>query len=355
MTTDDNRKLTPKPLLRDELATTLRGLIEEQRSDQLVRIEPERDLAARLKVSRISLRAAITTLVDEGLLLRKQGSGTYILPVPSPQMVDLIAAPDIKPQDPFYSEFFAEFSRYLAEHSMHLRLLHPDQLPTCSTPNPLIVVGRMDDRLIRTLRATHSRAIATESYPDAVGICQLCFDDYQIGVEAASVLVERGHRRVVHLAGPPIYSSALKRRQGFVDRLKALKFDAEVIEGKMNWESGYELGKQAARLASGRKAATAVFAANDWMALGLMQRLREEGLQVPDRVSVIGCDDIQLAREVKPHLSTFKWDMAYLIRELFLLFTSMGEDRGAAHKKVLLPAQFVERDSLRVISSQLIA
>ncbi|HUZ18216.1 MAG TPA: substrate-binding domain-containing protein [Spirochaetia bacterium] len=347
MSTD--RLLPTRPYLRDEIIAILRELIDRQRCDRLVRIEAERELAARLSVSRLSLRAAVKTLVDEGLLLRKRGSGTYIVPVPASQIVDLIAAPDIKPQDPFYSEFLSELSRYLAEQSLHLRMLHPAQLPAASTSNPLIIVGLIEDRLIRSLRATHGRVIATQSYPDAVEISQICFDDYQIGVEAASILFDRGHRRIAHLAGPAIYPSALKRCQGFTDRLKALGVEPDVIEGKMNWESGYELGEDAITLSTGRKPVTAIFAANDWMALGLMQRLREEGVSVPERVSVLGCDDIHLAWQVKPHLSTFKWDVNYLIREMFTFMESMNANGPTLHKKILLPARFVERDSLKRI------
>ncbi|HUX14350.1 MAG TPA: substrate-binding domain-containing protein [Spirochaetia bacterium] len=337
---------TTKPLLRDKITDSLRSFISLERGDRPVRIEAERDLAERLNVSRLSLRAAVQTLVDEGLLLRRRGSGTYIVPIPSPQMVDLIAAPDIKPQDPFYSEFLSEFSRYLAEHSLHLRMLHPDQLPPAATSNPLIVVGLVDSELMRELRATHSRVIATQSYPDAIEISQICFDDYRIGSEAASILHERGHRRIIHLSGPQIYPSAQYRRQGFVDRTSSFGGRVEVVEGKMNWESGHRLGERVIRQARGQQPVTAVFAVNDWMALGLMQRLREGGVRVPDDVSVIGCDDIHLSREVKPYLSTFNWDMTYLIRELFSLLKSMDGSGSSFHKKTLLPARFVERDSL---------
>ncbi len=340
-------ELTTKPLLRDKITETLRSFISLQRGDRPIRIEAERDLAERLNVSRLSLRAAIQTLVDEGLLLRKRGSGTYIVPAPTPLLVDLIAAPDIKPQDPFYSEFLSELSRYLAEQSIHLRMLHPEQLSTDVTPNPLIVVGLIGTDLLKRLRDTHSRIIATQSYPESMEIAQICFDDYRIGSEAASILHEMGHRRIVHLAGPSIYPSARQRRQGFVDRMGEFGEVVQVLEGKMNWESGHEVGDRVLQEIRGSEPVTAVFAANDWMALGVMQRLRESGVHIPDDVSVVGCDDIHLAREVKPYLSTFNWDMTYLIRELFSMLNAMDGDHHRYHKKVLLPARFVARSSHR--------
>ncbi len=344
------KELTTKPLLRDEIVATLRSFIELKRADHAVRIEAERDLSERLKVSRLSLRSAIQTLVDEGLLLKKRGSGTYIIPQTIPPMVDLIAAPDIKPQDPFYSEFLAELSCFLAEQSINLRVLHLDQLPTRVTPNPLIVVGLVESHLMRALRATHKIVMATQSYPDSLEISQICFDDYRIGSEAASILYDAGHRHIMHLAGPEIYPSALQRRRGFVDRLSSLGVEIVTAEGKMNWGSGYELGDRVIELSRRSRMVTGIFAANDWMALGLMQRLGEGGVRIPSDLSIIGCDDIHLASEVKPHLSTFKWDMNYLIRELFSHLKSMITNGNEQHKKILLPARFVERASFRRLS-----
>lgn len=338
---------TTRPLLRDQITEKLRSFVIRQRGSRPVRIEAERGLAERLNVSRLSLRAAIQTLVEEGLLQSRRGSGTYIVPIRTIQMVDLIAAPDIKPQDPFYSEFLSEFSRYLAEQSIQVRMLHPEQLSPAASPNPLIVVGLVDRELMVRFRDTHSRIVATQSYPDSMRISQISFDDYRIGAEAASILHELGHRRIVHLAGPSVYPSARQRRRGFVDRMSGFGEEVDVVEGKMNWESGHELGDRLIRLVNGAKPATAVFAANDWMALGLMQRLRESNVRIPDDVSVVGCDDIHLSSEVKPHLSTFNWDMTYLIRELFSLLNELDGNLQSRHKKVLLPARFVQRSSVR--------
>ena len=108
------------------------------------------------------------------------------------------------------------------------------------------------------------------------------------------------------------------------------------------------MGEEVLSLLGRPEPPTAVFAANDWMALGLMHRLRDNDVRIPDDLSLIGCDDIHLAVEVEPALATFRWDMDYLIAELFtLLDAQMNGGSAQTAKRVLLPAEFVERESLK--------
>ena len=107
-----------------------------------------------------------------------------------------------------------------------------------------------------------------------------------------------------------------------------------------------EVRNQVVKMLRSSKAPSAVFASNDWMALGLMHRLAEERVSIPEQLSIIGCDDIHMSAEISPGLSTFKWDMNQMVRELFgIIHTELfGDERS--YKRVLLPARFITRDSL---------
>jgi len=82
------------------------------------------------------------------------------------------------------------------------------------------------------------------------------------------------------------------------------------------------------------------------MAAGLMHRLTEKDVLVPAQVAIIGCDDIHLASEIRPALSTFRWDMDGLIQEVFTQLDSLVLSKSPLHKRILLPAAFVQRESL---------
>jgi LacI family transcriptional regulator len=129
--------------------------------------------------------------------------------------------------------------------------------------------------------------------------------DYATGIAAAAQhLVALGHRRFAHVGGPPDLPTSSRRRDAFASALAALGFPPEalaVVTGDL-------------RIAGGRQALeailalpehpTAVFAANDLSAIGLVWAARDRGLRVPEDLSVVGLDDIQLAAEIDPPLTT---------------------------------------------------
>lgn len=127
---------------------------------------------------------------------------------------------------------------------------------------------------------------------------------------AVGALADAGHTRIAHLAGPADWLEAESRSDGFVAELAARGLDAGlVIEG--DWSAGSGYAAVAAVRASG---VTAVFAANDQMALGLLSGLHEAGLSVPGDISVVGFDDVPDAAYYWPQLTTVRQDFDELAR-----------------------------------------
>ncbi len=118
-------------------------------------------------------------------------------------------------------------------------------------------------------------------------------------------LIDLGHREIVHLAGPASWTEARARLQGYRNAMYAASLrPSRHIEGDWSARSGYEAGKEIAR----RSAITAVFCANDQMALGLLLSLAEAGRSVPHDISVVGFDDIPEAAYLIPPLTTVRQD-----------------------------------------------
>lgn len=342
-----------KPLLRDQLIERLRIFILEQRTTVPVRISSERELAEKLSVSRISVRHAIKSLVAEGLLEQKQGSGTYIcaeqkLPAEKDvELVHVLMAKDIKRNDPFFNECLAEITHYCTDNAIRLKVSREGTQKISETDKaPFVILGLLNKDSIEQVSSVNGPIVSTQYYPDFHNISQLLFDDSRIGWEAAEILFNHGHRQVIHLGGPSAYPSAYERTEGFLKGAERKNMLVQTLQGKMNWRSGYELGNQVVKMLRSSKAPSAVFASNDWMALGLMHRLAEERVSIPEQLSIIGCDDIHMSAEISPGLSTFKWDMNQMVRELFgIIHTELfGDERS--YKRVLLPARFITRDSL---------
>ena len=129
---------------------------------------------------------------------------------------------------------------------------------------------------------------------------------------ATTHLLELGHESVAHLAGPGDWLESVARAQGWRQALRRAGRPEPVVLGEGDWSarSGYEIGRSLLR----GPRPTAVFAANDQMALGLLRAIDEAGLRSPRDVSVVGFDDVPEAAFFTPPLTTVHQDFLELGR-----------------------------------------
>jgi DNA-binding LacI/PurR family transcriptional regulator len=133
----------------------------------------------------------------------------------------------------------------------------------------------------------------------------LGIDQQEAGRVATQHLLDLGHRQVWHLAGPDEWIEARQRRRGWQQCLAAAGIEAPTpLEGDWSPDSGYRQGQILAMIPD----VTAVFAASDEMAFGVVRALRERGRSVPGDVSIVSVDDIALAAYCSPPLTTVRQD-----------------------------------------------
>ena len=165
------------------------------------------------------------------------------------------------------------------------------------------------------------------------------------GALATEYLLRHGHRRIGHVTGPLSYADARDRLIGYRRALEAagVGFDQRYVVESTFLEEGGALA--VARLLERAPELTAIFLANDQMAAGAMRTLRERGHAVPDDVSVVGYDDVFLARYLTPTLTTVRQplvDMGRAAADL-LLARLDGERREVVHR---FDPELVERQSV---------
>ncbi|MEV8220138.1 LacI family DNA-binding transcriptional regulator [Microbacterium sp. NPDC077391] len=164
--------------------------------------------------------------------------------------------------------------------------------------------------------------------------------DHASGARAATEhLLRAGHRAVHHLAGPVGSFASAERERGWRDALAAAGIDPpEPVRGDWSAASGFE---SVARMpASG---VTAIFAANDQMALGALRALAESGRRVPDDVAVMGFDDIADAADFQPPLTTVRQDFDALGEHAVGALVAWIE--GERPADLLLPPALIGRAS----------
>jgi DNA-binding LacI/PurR family transcriptional regulator len=168
--------------------------------------------------------------------------------------------------------------------------------------------------------------------------------DHALGArQATGHLLGLGHRQVWHIAGPQTSFSAARRAESWAGTLRAAGLTPPPpLHGDWTAESGYRHG-----LALGRRPdVTAIFAANDQMALGAMRALRELGRDIPGDVSLVGFDDLDVAASLWPPLTTVRQDFDAVGRlSVRRLLAKVSGGAAAEAGTTIVPTRLIIRGS----------
>jgi LacI family repressor for deo operon, udp, cdd, tsx, nupC, and nupG len=185
---------------------------------------------------------------------------------------------------------------------------------------------------------------ACEYVPNA-DVYKVYVDNRAGARSAVSHLLSLGHRAIGHIAGPKNSAICIDRQRGYEEALR----DAKVRIRPELLSSGdfsVESGQRATRaLLAAKRAFTALFCANDEMAIGAMQALRAHGLAVPQAVSVVGFDDIRFARYTDPPLTTVSQPKNALGRQAMQALLEKLEAPNKPARTFVLHTELIVRGS----------
>lgn len=173
-------------------------------------------------------------------------------------------------------------------------------------------------------------------------------DNAKAAYDAVSYLIDSGHKRIAHFAGPLWSGHGQKRLEGYKQALidHSLSIDKNyIVQVEPYTPDGYQAGK--ALFSRGVQLPTAVFCYNDLVAIGLINALTEMKINVPDTVSVMGFDNIDFGKYVRIPLTTVQMP-AYNIGKSAarLLVKQINRPASPLNEKVTLNHKIVERDSV---------
>lgn len=179
---------------------------------------------------------------------------------------------------------------------------------------------------------------------DASRFDTINIDNFGGAVAMTNHLVAMGHQAICMIGGPLCNRDADEREKGFRSALKAAGISpAGVVRGDFSELSGYRAVAEVLAMAA---RPTALFAANDSMAVGALSALRDAGLRTPEDMAVVGFDDIPIAEYVSPALTTVRVSISTLgARAAERLFTSIREQNRSDRQHENLPTELVIRRS----------
>jgi len=209
----------------------------------------------------------------------------------------------------------------------------------------LVVLNAVEPWYLQALREAGKPVVMlsheVESFP-----CPVVRADNRSGItQAVDHLVEHGHRRIA-FAGCLVQTDITERLHGYLDALASHGIEADhnlIFEATDNLEGGGEMAARA-MLAAGMPS-TAVVAATDFNALGIMNVLHNAGFSVPGDQAIVGFDDVPAAASAQPTLSTAHQSFEEISRAGATLLLEMIQGIDVPNGRHLVPTVFVPRES----------
>jgi len=214
-------------------------------------------------------------------------------------------------------------------------------------PAGIIVAAPLSNmpKIIRAIEATGTPFVPLSPGKQSVKQLSVSTNDREVCAEMTRYLAGLGHKRIAFITGDPDHKAVANRLLGYQDGLKesGLEFSEKLVAaGDNSFGSGEACGE---KLLKHARPPTAIFAANDDMAAGVLRVANRLGVDVPGQLSIAGFDDIALARQVEPALTTIRQPLVRMAeRAASMLIEGNGQDEKP-HGKEIVPATIKIRES----------
>lgn len=251
--------------------------------------------------------------------------------------------------NPLYYEFLAKGYRVALLQESEKRRVEEDLMP-------LLIGGALDGVVFTSVTADScpSAILEERGYPmvmlnryvEGVEADQVRVDNYEGARLAAHYLAELGHERIGVIGGPEYTSTGRDRDRGFRDGLQ--NFDLQPVAelrrtGLYSFENGY---RSCLEILQHEHPPTAIFCANDVIALGALNAAKKTGVEVPNELSIIGFDDLDLSRWEITQLSTIHQPISEMAGVAACMLVERIEGAYTeAPRKEILPVSLVERST----------
>lgn len=213
----------------------------------------------------------------------------------------------------------------------------------------IIFVGSLIDDRVQAIRGLDIPMVFTTVNAETASLpraSSVAVDDRSMGRLVAESLLSLGHRQIAVFGSNPVAGDSLAMRfQGFCDAFseKGLTYDKSLYrESRFSFDAGYETARV---FFTERPETTALFAMSDTVAVGAIRALRDLGKTVPEDVSVVGFDGVDISRYMIPRLTTVEQPVEEIARRSVNLLLDMME-KDAAPRHILVEAAFRMRESV---------
>ncbi|MCB9502164.1 MAG: LacI family DNA-binding transcriptional regulator [Deferribacteres bacterium] len=328
------------------------------------------DIARLANVSKSTVSKVLNDKPDVGLATKKKvmqivekhnfvpNASGKSLKKRATENIGVIFRKDDNPlSNPFFSRVLEGIEAEIAFNDLNLMLYSMPSNKKSSLPkivkerkiDGVILVGTRNEEFVRELQKTNLPLIVVDPRADISDCQQVLIDNENGAFLATQYLINKGHKRIGFIAGELSEHSFGQRYTGYLKALKSegLPIDETIVKTG-GYEAGYELTKSLLQVS---ERPSAIFAANDINAVLAYKAINEFNLSIPDDISIIGFDDIYLARMAIPPLTTvrvYKEELGSLAVRSMRDMINEGSDKRSI---IIMPIKLIKRNSVKDIST----
>lgn len=313
----------------------------------------ERTLAKEYGFSYMTIRKAIDNLVAEGILYKVPTRGAFIADRKSAKKKTHVIGYFLDKSiiagltSPYYSLIFNALEKQATKHGYSLIYFSDiDESNTFTQLNKIdgVIVSCFPriDNIIHDFN-THVPVVAIDNSSSDKTIPSVIIDNFNAVSQSVDYLCKLGHKRIGFMTGLDDSDVGKSRAAGYRNGLNnnGIKFDEDLVyRGNYSFKSGLAGAEYFLAL---KDRPTAIICANDTMAIGAMRKATQENLSVPDDISIIGFDDIEVSSQIDPSLTTVAAPIDKIAKHALNMLISQIQNKEIENKHIALPAKLVIR------------
>lgn len=284
----------------------------------------------------------IPNAAARSLVEKKSWAVALLLPdISNPFFATIARGIDDAVSDKGYSLIICNSDDSLYKERKHINILRKRRV------DGIILIASRNKSSVGDLGIKNTPLVIVDRHQDTDHADFVLADNLNGARVATKHLISLGHKEIGTVTGPQNISTGAERFQGFKDAMSEadLQIDEQFIfEGDFREKSGYQMAK---KMLKGSRLPTAIFAANDLMALGVMTALKEANIQIPNDMAIVGYDGIVETNYVVPQLTTIvqpNYEMGQVAGEH--LIWRIGNPEEPRQKIVLSPRISIKNSSV---------
>ncbi len=258
-------------------------------------------------------------------------------------------------QNPFYSAVLEIFHRRLSALGYHLIFINSEseeiddkeiaQLLEYSIQAVIITDALISSSASEKLKQYGITVFLFNRYTKHTNNTAVYCDNYLAARQIATYLVELGHTSFAFISGPPDTSTTVDRLKGFKEVLDEKKIAKFIVEpGYYTYESGFKLAQE---LMVTHKEIDCIFCGSDIIALGVMDAIRVMGFKIPEHVSIIGFDNIDMSEWSAYSLTTWEQPVEEMIDWVVRKIIKEGKEEDRKPETIMMKGHLIIRNSVK--------